>query len=147
MKREIFVEEQVLIKSDITTVWNLLTDWSGYPQWNPFIVKVDCSKDNKKMKFHLIWDNGKKGSSKEEFVSARPPEKGEALFVYKYASILAKLGLLRATRVHKLEQRGIETFYYTKEEFTGPLACFVPINDVRKGFKGQTDALASASVK
>ena len=39
------VDERILIEADIQTVWKYMTDWDAYPQWNPFIVKVDYQVD------------------------------------------------------------------------------------------------------
>ncbi len=141
------VEERILIDADINTVWQTMTDWDSYHKWNPFIVNVDYTVDEKheidKMKFHLRWHDGKKGTSIEQMLSSTPPSAGSAEIVYKYASLIAKLGLLRATRIQQLQAKGNQTEYYTKEEFFGILARFVPFSAVKKGFTAQANALAT----
>ena len=140
------IEEQILINADIQTVWKHMTDWDAYQEWNPFIVKVEHlttkNNDDEIMKFYLKWHNGKKGTSIEQMVSSSPPSDGSAELVYKYASLMAKLGLLRATRIQKLRTKGNQTEYYTKEEFFGILSRFVPFDAVKKGFSAQAKALA-----
>lgn len=143
------VEESILIDADIDAVWQYMTDWGAYPHWNPFIVKVDYQVDRhnqiSQMKFHLRWPDGKKGTSIEQMVRSAPPQNGTAELVYKYAAPLAKLGLLRATRLQRLRQQGAQTEYYTREDFYGVLARFVPLTAVKKGFAAQAKALAAVS--
>ena len=99
------------------------------------------------MKFHLHWQDGSKGTSIEQMVRITPPHEGTAELVYKYASLLAKIGLLRATRIQQLYQQGNQTEYVTREEFSGILARFVPIKAVKQGFAAQAKALAAAASK
>ena len=145
-KSNYFVEERILIDADIHIVWQHLTDWDAYHTWNPFIINVDYTvdKQNKveKMKFYLQWHDGKTGTSIEQMVRSVPPANGSAELVYKYAALVAKLGLLKATRTQQLRTKGNQTEYYTKEEFFGILARFVPITAVKKGFAAQANALA-----
>ncbi len=140
------VEERILIDAEIDVVWQHLTDWDAYHQWNPFIVAVQYTVDTQnnvdKMTFSLRWHNGKTGTSQEQMVSSSPPANGQAELVYKYASLAARLGLLRATRVQQLRAQGEQTAYYTKEQFSGILARFVPLTAVKKGFAAQAKALA-----
>jgi len=145
------VDERILIDADIHTVWQHMTEWDAYPQWNPFIVQVDYQVDAqnniRKMKFHLRWQDGSKGTSLEQMVHSQPPHQGTAELVYKYASLLAKIGLLRATRIQRLYQHGHQTEYVTQEEFFGILAPFVPITAVQQGFAAQAKALAAVASK
>ena len=96
-KSNYFVEERILIDADINTVWYYMTDWDAYSTWNPFIVdvKYQMNQENQigKMKFYLRWYDGKQGTSIEELVSSSPPTNGSAELVYKYVSLMAKLGL------------------------------------------------------
>lgn len=142
-KSSYFVEERILIDADIYTVWRYMTDWDAYPEWNPFIVNVEYQENQVgKMKFYLRWHDGKQGTSIEEMVTSSPPADGSAELVYKYASLMAKLGLLRATRIQQLHTAGQQTEYYTREDFFGILARFVPMMAVKKGFAAQAKALA-----
>lgn len=140
------VEEHILIDAAIEVVWHYLTDWDAYAQWNPFIVAVNYTLDQHnnidKMKFSLRWHDGTTGTSQEQMVSSSPPANGHAELVYKYASLSARLGLLRATRTQQLYANGQQTSYYTKEQFSGILARFVPFTAVKKGFAAQAEALA-----
>jgi hypothetical protein len=141
-----FVEEHITINADIDTVWGYMIGWDSYPRWNPFIVKVDyrASKNGQGdiMVFSLAWHDGRKGSSIEQMISSTPPENGSAELKYKYAHPVARLGLLRATRVQKLQSKGNQTEYSTREEYHGILARFVPLDGVKKGFTAQANALA-----
>lgn len=145
------VSARILIDADIETVWRHMTDWDAYPQWNPFIVKVEFLGDrqapNSKMKFYLRWQDGKTGASIEQMARSAPPQNGAAELVYTYASLPARLGLLRATRVQQLRQVGSQTAYVTREEFHGILARFVPLTAVQQGFTAQANALAAVSAR
>jgi hypothetical protein len=35
------VETEILIQASPQRVWSMLTDFAGYPQWNPFIVSIE----------------------------------------------------------------------------------------------------------
>ncbi len=41
------IKTSITIEADIQTVWDALVDFSSYPSWNPFVVKVDVSPSNK----------------------------------------------------------------------------------------------------
>ncbi|WP_373741547.1 SRPBCC family protein [Neisseria sp.] len=38
MKKELHTE--TIIRADIGTVWQILTDFPAYPEWNPFIIRI-----------------------------------------------------------------------------------------------------------
>lgn len=37
------IQTEIIINADKATIWNILTDFSKYSDWNPFIVKVEGS--------------------------------------------------------------------------------------------------------
>ena len=123
-----------------------MSDWDSYPSWNPFIVKVHIQPGKaghpEKMLFRLVWHNGRKGSSREQMILASPPNAGSAELQYKYNALIAKLGLLKATRIQQLTAIGNQTEYFTREDYVGCLARFVPIKAVSQGFAKQAKALA-----
>jgi hypothetical protein len=38
------IETEIIIDSNISTVWNVLTDFENHPQWNPFIKSIKGEK-------------------------------------------------------------------------------------------------------
>lgn len=40
MKSELEIHTEIVIKSDKAKVWSILTNTSGYTEWNPFIVSM-----------------------------------------------------------------------------------------------------------
>jgi hypothetical protein len=38
------IETEIIIESDIKTVWNVLTDFENHPNWNPFIKLIKGKK-------------------------------------------------------------------------------------------------------
>lgn len=44
------VSTEIIIKSDPQTVWNVLTDFKDYPNWNPYIIYIEGElKSGKKL--------------------------------------------------------------------------------------------------
>lgn len=38
------IETEIIINTDISTVWNVLTDFDNHPNWNPFIKSIQGIK-------------------------------------------------------------------------------------------------------
>ena len=34
------IETEIIIESNVSTVWNSLTNFESYPSWNPFIISI-----------------------------------------------------------------------------------------------------------
>lgn len=61
---------------------------------------------------------------------------------YRFTGWLSRLGLVRALRIQHVEQKqGGPTCWFTREEFRGALALFVPIRKVQAGFDAHAAAL------
>ncbi len=52
------IETEIIINSDISTVWNVLLNFENYPNWNPFIKSI----------------TGEKAVRKKLTVSIKPPD-------------------------------------------------------------------------
>jgi hypothetical protein len=138
-----------MIKSDIKTVWTIMNDFDDYVNWNPFIVNVKIKKLDsiQRMKFYLKWYDGRKGTSLEEMIHSKEKENGIYELKYKYASIVSKIGLVKAERIQTIQEYNGEVKYYTIKEYTGLLKNLVPVNSVAKGFEIQAMALKEKAEK
>ncbi len=52
------IETEIIIESDVSTVWNVLTDFENHPRWNSFITSI----------------KGEKAVGKRLTVSIKPPD-------------------------------------------------------------------------
>jgi hypothetical protein len=147
MGKRVYVETSILIDAEIGKVWDIMNDFSSYSAWNPFIRRVELRERGGKrlMKFFLEWHDGAKGSSLEEMISAKKLGEDGFELRYKYASRLAKIGLIRAERIQTVIEKKGMVKYYTIEEYTGPLKGLIPVRRVRVGFERQAQALKAAA--
>ncbi len=139
------------IQASIDKVWSVMVDLNRYHEWNPFIIAVKDAPDSinvgSRFLLRVKWANGGLADSWETVTHmATPTMSGNgptsALLAYRYASGLARLGLVRATREQHLTQViGEPTRYSTQETFSGPLAGLLPLADVEEGFQRHAAAL------
>lgn len=148
MKR---IEAEIAIDAPLERVWAILVDVAAYPEWNPFVPRVETDGDptsiGTRMRFLVRWSNGGVARSVEEVTACEPPASGAALWSYAYRGPLATLGLVRGTRTQTLERRGDQTIYRSVEPFTGVLLAFVPLDDVKDGFERQARALRARATR
>ena len=146
--QRIFADYKIEIASDIERIWHIMTDFEKYSQWNPFIRNVKIIKRINLpdiMIFDLRWFDGKQGRSKEEMISAKKISSDKYQLRYKFASVIAKIGLVRAERIQTIEKSGNKVLYYSIEEYHGLLKLFVPVSRVIRGFEQQAEALKKQS--
>jgi hypothetical protein len=140
------------IDAPLSRAWELLLDMSRYPEWNPFIFKVDEISGplavGTDFKLHVRWQDGSGvATSREQVTVLEPPAAGadgriRAVFSYRYIDLLARMGLLRAERTHILTQSpGGPVFYETQDDFAGLMSPFIPVARVQQGFEAQTQAM------
>lgn len=139
------IESEVTIDAPIEHVWSILIDTTAYPEWNPFVIRVETSGDPReigtRMRFVVRWSTGGLARSVEDVEACEPPANGRALWRYGFRGALASLGLVRGSRTQTLESVGGRTVYRSVEPFSGALVRFVPLPAVRDGFERQARAL------
>lgn len=55
------IKTQIEINASAETIWTLLTNFSDYQQWNPFIKKISGTlKNGEKLEVHIFPPNGNK---------------------------------------------------------------------------------------
>jgi hypothetical protein len=145
-------ETEAEINAPATLVWGVILDLDRYPEWNPFIVKVDCPggpRIGASIGLHLRWGrpDGKEIVSRERIKRIEPPKAGpdsvsRALYGYGFDGALAKLGLIYSYRDETLEQAsGGKTRYCTRVEVRGPAGRLAPMSLIQHGIERQTTAL------
>lgn len=124
-----------------------LVDFSGYPGWNPFVVKVEGAPraiEGARVRFTVRWPDGG-GAHSGEVVTrvVGPSDSGTAEVAWRFTGPLAALGLVRAERIQVLTRISpSRTRYLSEERFFGLLAGLVPLARVQAGFEAQAAALA-----
>ena len=114
------VHRDVDIQAPKAVVWEVLTDFAKYPEWNEFVVGCESSlKPGEPIDLHV--QLGRKPQLQREWVTACAP--GES-FSYRMKPV--PLGALSSARSHHLEARGDEhTVYRSRFELKGWLAPLV----------------------
>ncbi len=146
-----FAETTIEINAPVALVWKIMLDVRQYPDWNPFIIRVETPANvlsvGSRLVLHIRWANGSGMRSAEKVTQIEPPTstvrtRRRAVLAYRFNGWLHTLGLVRSTRLQWLEQGlGQPTTYRTREEFRGLLAAAVPLRDVQDGFERHAQAL------
>jgi hypothetical protein len=144
-------EATIEINAPIDVVWRVVNDFPAYANWNPFVVKAQCSavapQVGDAMQLRVRWKDGAEVTSKERFTLIAPPaltQQGttRAQLVYRFDGPMHWLGLVRASRTQSLEQAaGGLTVYTSTEVFSGLFAAGVPLALVQDGFERHAQAL------
>jgi hypothetical protein len=137
------------IHAPLDDVWAVMLDVASYGDWNPFIVKAECSVPpavGDPIVLHVRWANGRGATSPERISVVEPPHEVDgvrrATLAYEYEGLPSKVGLVRGTRYQRLSQLdGGPTRYETVEEFSGPLVAMAGPGRVEDGFRRHADAL------
>lgn len=143
------------IDAPLDVVWSVMTDTDSYPDWNPFVVRVESEEPPEvgtPIRLHVVFANGKQVVSPERITVMDPPPDNpdnadddgtrRATLAYVFEGWPAKLGLVRGTRWQRLSQRpGAPTRYETVEEFSGPLVPLAGPGRVEEGFSRHAAAL------
>lgn len=141
---------EAVIDAPLDLVWSVMLDVERYPEWNPFVRRVECAGAphvGQPLRLHVTWANGRGNVSPERITVLEPPS-GErprtATLGYVYEGLPARLGLVRGIRWQRLTQEpGGPTRYATVEEFRGPLVRLAGPARVADGFARHAAALRS----
>lgn len=140
------------IRAPIDRVWSAMIDTARYPEWNPFVIRVDGVSDPPRvgdaLSLHVRWANGRTMRSPEELTRIDPPREGidgrvRAELEYAFRGFLDRFNLVRGRRSQRLLRLDEHTTRYESEEvFEGWLARGVPLANVQDGFERHARALA-----
>ncbi len=143
-------QAETLVDAPIQRVWDVMLDFARYPEWNPFIVKVDRPEGVRvgaPVGLHVRWGDGKGLVSPERIGRIEPPALAgdgrlRGVFGYNFGTLLATLNLVRSERLQIVEQQADgKTLYRSSIKLTGLHAGLTPRAKVQDGFDRQTAAL------
>ncbi len=138
------VTSEIIIHAPIQTIWDVMTDVKKYNEWNSFVKNIETSNEipvpGTQMKFTVEFPNKSKASSGELVKLLQPPIEKEgklqAEWIYDFTGPLHNIGMVRASRTQQLTAIDENTtHYYTCERFSGWGKIFLPLKNVRGGFK------------
>ena len=102
-------EGDAIIHAPREKIWAIMTDFSGYGEWNPFIVRIDLlhapgyaasgiPMHGDRVRLRLKWENGRRGQSAELVETVQPgSQAGEkSLLSYRFDGLLAAFVPLQA---------------------------------------------------
>ncbi len=144
------IDRTLEIDAPVDVVWNVLTDFSRYGEWNPFVPEAKCDlRPGGAIEMQVKLRD--KPQFQREWVNSVTPGK-----TFSYSMKAVPLGALRSERVQTLESMGPgKTRYISHFEIAGwlqPLVTRTFGDGMRKGFEGmalglkrQAEALAAGA--
>ncbi len=131
------VRTEIEINAGPEKVWQILTDFEKYDQWNPFINRIaGQAKQGSKIEIHIETPSGKK---RKYGPTVTVVEQGREL------RWLGKSLLLNGEHIFTIEQLQAERVRFVhREVFDGLLASFFGKsldNDVKQGFEEMNRAV------
>ena len=111
------VKTEIIINKDVSTVWNVLTDFENYPIWNPFVRSLQGKKSiGKKLSVTCALSSGKKVSFKPILL------KFEADKEFRWKGKLGIKGIFDGQHYFKLEKLSeTQTKFIHVEDMSGIL--------------------------
>jgi hypothetical protein len=147
------VDASVTIDAPIEVVWRVMLDLDAYPQWNPFVVRIEGPAGRPPalgddLVLHVRWQSGRTTSARERITAIEPPAPVDgvtrAILVYEFRGWPYYAGLARGRRTQTVEQTaGGPTTYRTTEHFGGLLRRTLPVRSTQEGFERHAAALRS----
>ena len=133
------VRSEIEIEAPAERVWNLLTDFSRFPEWNPFIRKASGQpKVGERLEVNLQPSGTRSMTFKPIVLKA---DSGREL---RWIGRLLIPGLFTGEHSFTIEQLGGKRVRFVQSErFTGLLVPLLrgSVNDARRGFEEMNQAL------
>lgn len=129
----IIIEHRITTSASPETVWQVVTDFDRYSQWNPFVVGCECDLQvGNPIIMQVVLGEGKSPREQTEYVSAVGPG-----MHFAYTSPKNPGVLLRSYRSHDVEVENGSTVYRSRFELHGwlvPLLKLVMQKPLQWGF-------------
>ena len=141
----LIIEHELEIEASSDTVWQVITNFSKYEQWNPFIPGCSCDLqvgNTIEMRVSLL--TGLKPLTQTEYISEVEPGRH-----FSYVSPKRPTFLLRSYRSHTLTalETG-KTLYQSHFELHGWLRPLIELfigKSLQRGFDGMSTAISCRS--
>jgi len=102
---------EIKINASATEVWNILTDFKKYPQWNPFIRKIQGDpEEGQKLEVIMHPPDSNMIVSKPTVLKVKP--KQELRWLYKWGIS----GIFDGEHIFKIQDRGEPGVWFIQEE-------------------------------
>lgn len=133
------IETEIDIRADAPVVWDVLTDFQSYPEWNPFITAIsgDVCRSGR-LKVRICPPGLRAATFRPRIVTAQP---GREL---SWVGRILLPGLFDGWHSFRISATGSGVRFYQCERFTGLFAPFFGQDDldaVRAGFEAMNEAL------
>jgi hypothetical protein len=145
LSKPLVIVHELEIEASSDTVWQVITNFSRYAQWNPFIVGCNCELqvgNTIEMKVSMI--EGWKPLTQTEYISEVNPGKR-----FSYVSPKRPTFLLRSCRSHTLTALNSgNTLYQSHFELQGWLKPLIKLfvgKSLQRGFDGMSEAIGRRS--
>lgn len=138
------LETEIHIDAPVETVWNILTDFSTYPEWNPFIRSIDGEpKAGSKLKVVIQPPDSKPMTFRPVCLESN------ATIIFSWIGHLGFKGIFDGEHIFQLEKLDSNsTRFIHKENFKGILVPFLwkqLDRGTRKGFVSMNEELKMRS--
>jgi hypothetical protein len=134
------LDTSIRIDAPAGTVWKILTDFPSYPQWNPFIRKLDGEARAGARLRVLLQPSGMKGTTFRPRVLAASTERE-----FRWRGRLLIPGLFDGEHIFLIEPLAEgRVRFVQRENFSGILAPVIMRmieRDTRRGFQEMNEAL------
>ena len=133
------IETHISIDAPAERVWGVLTDFAGYPLWNPFIRSIEGKpQEGAKLRVRIEPPGRRAMTFKPTILTAARQRE------LRWLGRLVLPGLFDGEHVFRLEDRGRECRLYQSECFSGVLVPLFGANlwdATRRGFDAMNAAL------
>ena len=130
---------QIAIDAPVEHIWNILTDFERYPEWNPFIRRLSgLVKEGAKFEVELTPPGGKPMTFTPTCLAFSAPTE------FHWSGVLFFSGFFSGEHIFQLSESGVGTLVVHKEQFKGILVPLIwkQLNTkTRQGFEQMNAAL------
>lgn len=139
------IDKTLDIAAPADLVWEVITDFARYGEWNPFIRECRCDlKPGGAIEMQVQLTS--KPQFQREWIKAVTPGQG---FVYNMKPV--PLGALRSERSHRIESLGPDrSRYHSHFELDGwlsPLVLSLFKGGMQRGFEGMSNGIRQRAEK
>jgi len=133
------IKTEIVIDKDVSTVWNVLTDFESYPNWNPFVRSIEGEKYiGKKVSVTCNTAGGKMVSFKPIIIKLETDRE------FRWKGKLGFRGIFDGQHYFKLEKMGEnQTKFIHGEDMSGVLVSLMgkTLNKMNDSFEMMNEAL------